>query len=139
MTMPLRVRRLAAELMAAGLLVAAATGAQAQDKTVVETAQANLRIAEARLKREWPAWLMPMPEQRLRFFDFGEISPCIEICEDRRERRRHGRRTTILDVKARKSDCAAQFEGLRLLASGDVKGLIESIFGARMVRRVATQ
>ena len=34
MMMQLRFRRLAAELMAAGLLVAAAAGAQAQDKTV---------------------------------------------------------------------------------------------------------
>ena len=34
MTMQLRFRRLAAELMAAGLLVAAAAGARADDKVV---------------------------------------------------------------------------------------------------------
>jgi hypothetical protein len=71
-------------------------------------------------------WLMPLPEQLLRFFDFGEILPRIEIDEDWREHLWDGRRSTILDAETRKSKRAAQFESLRLLASGDFKGPIEA-------------
>jgi hypothetical protein len=42
-------------------------------------------------------------------------------------------------VETRKSKRAAQFESLRLLASGDFNGPIESLFGLGRVRRVATQ
>ena len=79
---------------------------------------------------------MPMLEQLLRFFDFGEILPRIEIDEDWREHLGYGRRSAISDVKARKSKCAAQLESLRLLASGDFQGFIEGIFGGGNVRGV---
>jgi hypothetical protein len=85
------------------------------------------------------AWLMPRLEQLLRFFDFGEILPRIEIDEDWREHLGYGRRSAICDVKARKSKCAAQLESLRLLASSDFQGSIEGIFGGGNVRRLTTQ
>src|SRR6266568_183922 len=85
------------------------------------------------------AWLMPMLEQLLRFFDFGKILPRIEIEEDRHEHLGYRRRSAIGDVKARESQCAAQLESLGLLASRDFQGSSEGIFGGGNVRRVATQ
>src|SRR6266446_5259142 len=84
-------------------------------------------------------WLMPMPEQLLRFLDFGEILPRIEIDEDWREHLGYGRRSAVCDIKARKSKCAAQLESLRLLASSDFQGSIEGIFGGGNIRGVTTQ
>ena len=80
-----------------------------------------------------------MLEQFLRFFDFGEISPRSEIDENWREHFGYGRCSVISDVKARQSKRAAQLESLRLLASSDSQGSIESIFGGGNIRGVTTQ
>ena len=80
-----------------------------------------------------------MLEQFLRFFDFGEILPRSEIDEDWREHLGYGRCSVISDVKARKSKRAAQLESLRLLASSDLQGSIEGIFGGGNIRGVTTQ
>src|SRR6476646_3905641 len=88
---------------------------------------------------ETATWLLPMLEQFLRFFDFGEISPRIEIDEHWREHLGYGRHSVISDVKARKSKCAAQLESLRLLALSDFQRSIKGIFGGGNVRRVTTQ
>ena len=93
-------------------------------------------IAETRFQA---AWLMPLREQLLRFFDFGKILPRIEIDEGWREHLGYGRCSASCDVKARKSKRAAQLESLRLLASSDLQGSIEGSFGGGNVRRVTTQ
>ena len=80
-----------------------------------------------------------MLEQLLGFFDLGEILARIEIDEDWREHLGYGRRSAISDVKARKSQCAAQLESLRLLASSDFQRSIEGILGGGNVRRVTAQ
>ena len=59
--------------------------------------------------------------------------------EDWCEHLGYGRRSTILDAKTRKSKCAAQFESLRLLASGNFQGFIEGLFGGANVGRVTAQ
>ena len=93
-------------------------------------------IAETRFQA---AWLMPLLEQLLRFFDFGKILPRIEIDEGWREHLGYGRRSASCDVKARKSKRAAQLESLCLLASSDLQGSIEGSFGGGNVRWVTTQ
>ena len=82
---------------------------------------------------------MPVLEQLLRFFNFGEISPRFKIDEDWREHLGYGRHSVISDVKARKSKCAAQLERFRLLALSDFQRSIKGIFGGGNVRRVTTQ
>ena len=80
-----------------------------------------------------------MLDELFRFFDFGEILPRIEIDEDWREHLGYRRRSAVSDVEACQSQCAAQLESLRLLASGDFQGSMEGIFGGGDVRRVTMQ
>ena len=72
-----------------------------------------------------PASLVPVLEQLPRFFDFGKIMPATEIDEKRRRHLGHRLRSAIRAVEARKSKCAAQREGFRLLASGYVQCPLE--------------
>jgi hypothetical protein len=80
-----------------------------------------------------------MLEQSLRFFDFEEILPRSEIDADWLEHLGYGRCSVISDVKARKSKRAAQFESLRLLASSDLQGSLEGVFGGANIRGSTTQ
>jgi len=78
-------------------------------------------------------------EQLLRFLNFGQILPRIEIDENWREQLRYLRRSTVCDVEARKSKRAAQLKRLRLLASSDLQRSIECIFGGANIWRFITQ
>ena len=77
-------------------------------------------------------------EQLLRFLNFGQILPRIEIDENWRQQLRYLRRSTVCDVEARKSKRAAQLKSLRLLASSDLQRSIECIFGGANIWRFIT-
>lgn len=77
--------------------------------------------------------LVLVPEQPSRFLDFGEILRRIEACEGWRKHLGYRPGTTICAVETRKSKCAAQFERLCVLVSGNFQGRVEGIFGGRNV------
>jgi hypothetical protein len=78
-------------------------------------------------------------EQSFRFFDFGQIPLRVEINKNGREYLLYCPGSVISFVEARKSNCTAQLESLRLLGAGDFQGGAEGVFGHGNARRVETQ
>ena len=80
-----------------------------------------------------------LPEQGFCFLDFGQILFHVEINKNWCEHLGNCRGSPICAVEARKSNCTAQLESLRLLGAGDFQGRAVGVFGHGNVRRVKTQ